>query len=212
MLKIFITLLFIMTLSLINLIAQEDNKNDPSQKPQAEKPQESKQEEAKQEEAKQETKISEKTPEEIKQILMKEQEKKAIENAQLFFRLIKNKKTMDATKLLSIPFLYDDHILLDKNEITKLLTEVSTAESENFFFEIPFFSLHKKQKNFTENNILIIVQERNAEDPSQNILVLIDRNSLKITGIFPKLDDNNKIINEKIKSKLTNQKPLEEEK
>jgi len=207
MLRILITLLFIMTLSLINLIAQDDNKNDPSQKPQAEKPQE-----AKQEEAKQETKNPEKTPEEIKQILMKEQEKKAIENAQLFFRLIKNKKTIDAIKLLSIPFVYDDHILIDKSEIAKLLTEVSSTESENFFFEMPVFTLHKKQKHFTENIILVTVQERNADDSSQNMLVLIDRNSLKITGVFLKLDDNNKIINEKIKSKLTNQKPLDEEK
>lgn len=202
MLRILITLLFIMTLSLINLKAEDDNKNDPSQKPQEEK----------QEEAKQETKNPEKTPEKIKQILMKEQEKKAIENAQLFFRLIKNKKTIDAIKLLSIPFVYDEHILLDKSEIAKLLTEVSSTESENFFFEMPVFTLHKKQKNFTENIILVTVQERNADDSSQNMLVLIDRNSLKITGVFLKLDDNNKIINEKIKSKLTNQKPLDEEK
>lgn len=152
------------------------------------------------------------TAEDQKQLLAKEQEKASIETARNFFKLIKNKKVIDASKLLSIPFIYDEQIILDKNEIFKLFTEASSTESENLFFELPVFTLHKKQKSFTENNILVKMQERNAEEDSHNILILVDRDSLKIIGIFLNLDDNNRIINEKIKAKGNDKTPSNEEK
>lgn len=181
-----------LTLWFGNLKAQEEIKKNEPEKTEAIKP--------------------EQMTDEQKQLLAKEQEKASIETARNFFKLIKNKKVNEATKLLSIPFIYDEQILLDKNEIIKLFTAASSTESENLFFELPVFTLHKKQKGFTDNNILINMQERNAEEDSHNILILFDRDSLKIIGVFLNLDENNRVINEKIKAKENDKKSTDEEK
>jgi hypothetical protein len=139
---------------------------------------------------------------EKKQLLMREQEKKAIEITRNFLKFLKNKKNNDATKLLSLPFIYDEVLVFDSKEISTLLTEITNAESENLFFETPQFTLHEKQKGFTDINILINVQEMNTEENSPNILILVNRDSLKIVGVFLNLTATNQAINEKIKAKL----------
>lgn len=139
---------------------------------------------------------------EEKLIIAKDQEKKALDISRNFFKLLKNKKINEATKLLSVPFIYDEVLIFDSNEISGLFTSATFMEAENLFFEIPVFSIHKKQKSCTENNILVNMQEKNADEDTPNILILIDRDSLKITGMFLNLNENAHAANEKIKAKL----------
>ena len=128
-----------------------------------------------------------KAPEEKEKvnIVSKEQEKKSLENVQGFFKTLKGKNNVNAKKFLSVPFIFEDGILYAKKDLDKLVTTLA-ADFENEDHEFTF-SICTQKEDFTENNIIITMKEKEAEDKDL-IFVWLDRDSLKIIGFFTKED------------------------
>jgi hypothetical protein len=138
-------------------------------------------------------------------IASKEQEKKALENVQGFFKILKGKNNVNAKKFLSVPFIFEDGILFSKKDLDKLVTTLVT-DFENDDHEFTF-SICTQKEDFTENNIIITMKEKEAEDKDL-IFVWLDRDSLKIIGFFTKEEPEDE--NESDEETHTKMKPIKE--
>ena len=148
-----------------------------------------------------------KAPEEKEKvnIVSKEQEKKALENVQGFFKTLKGKNNVNAKKFLSVPFIFEDGILYAKKDLDKLVTTLA-ADFENEDHEFTF-SICTQKEDFTENNIIITMKEKDAEDKDL-IFVWLDRDSLKIIGFFTKEEPEGE--NDSDAESHTKMKPIKE--
>lgn len=149
---------------------------------------------------------------EKKDSLLKEQEKKALENARNFFNYVKEKKSNELKKILSIPFIFDDEIIYRINSIDKMLENLD----EDTFVDAQAlqFSIDKQTKDYTDNNLVVIVKDNNT-DGEITICIWLDKDSQKIIGFFVKIaeedQNNNDESPEKIKKKAVKPKSPDQE-
>lgn len=115
--------------------------------------------------------------------LVKEQEKKALENARNFFKLINVKKFSELKKLMSIPFIFDDKIIYTKRGVDEMFDEIEeSVMPDNQVFQ---YSIDKLPGEYTDNNIVVILKDNNV-DSGETICMWLDRDSQKIIGFFAK--------------------------
>lgn len=133
------------------------------------------------------------------ELLFKEQEKKAIENSKNFFKFISAKKNIELRKIISIPFVFDDSIIYTKKGVEEMIEEM--VEGHLPEPQTLQFSIDRQPSEYTDNNIVVLLKDNNAES-SGSFCMWLDRDSQKIIGFFMKeLEDEQPNDNEEDKNK-----------
>ena len=120
-------------------------------------------------------------------LLVKEQEKKAIENSKNFFKFISTKKNIELKKIISVPFVFDDSIIYTKKGIEDMIEEMM----EGYLPETQTlqYSIDRQPTEYTDNNIVVLLKDNNAET-TESFCMWLDRDTQKVIGFFVKDSEN----------------------